>query len=998
MIRQTTTASATRNDHAARRRRCRLLAILLAGAAAFSAPARASADEPAGAFTVKREAVFEFDQKPAVTRSGDTVTIRFASKGWCDVTVAVEDTQGHIVRHLASGVLGDNAPPPLQKSSKVQTLTWDSKDDQGRYVTAREQLRIRVSLGLAPRFERTLYWKPQRRIARRKPLFEPAPEGVYVYEGNGFDHLRLYSHQGDYERTVYPLPADKLTAVDGLVWHTYPDGPKLPLKTNWSQATMLTSGRIGTPITYFPDKGIYRSVIDTIYHDIHHGVDATAMVVRADRIALAMYSVNRLATDGSSGGMKLRGPKVDLAFKIDRTDTGPVYPTTAALSPDGRWLYLGGYLGTTMKKASHDIVGFNEFDAVPLVYRVDMNADDPPAVFLGSADPRKKGAGDGQFKLISALAVDAQGRVYVADHAVGRVQIFSPEGKFLKSFAAESPGRVQVHQKTGDIYVISLPVVSEFGDQFGKGTVTQFGPFENPRKIASWDLPGVHRAIASWGLLTPAPFEAAVDTWAEPLTVWLAFDWARISVLNQGRQSYPGVQVLQLKEGKLAVVRDFATEARKLIIKPAPPTYWRQRLYANPANGTLYVSESDAGVGKSFKDLIRIDPATGRTSRVELPFDAEDMAFSPDGLAALRTERVIARYDPQEFVDIPIRGEGNFRVWREVPWDYGEDLDKVAFSSSSDRRDGHVTSGIVMPSNAFWHHGGMGFSPRGNLVASGYYDAKPAPMLGEEPKVFAGKPYQVKQYPGRMPSSGRGGAIIHIWNKHGQLIYEDAAPGLGDINGVEIDRDDNIYVLSAAARIFDGVRHFNDMAGTIIRFPPGKGRVLSMSDRIPLPLPDSLKPKRSPDLVGAQQGTAWVEGADWMFAGVGWGGKNYGVGCACWNDRFVLDYFARSFGPEMDRYSVAVLDSAGNLITRIGQYGNVDDGLPLIADGGPPHPRSVGGDEVALMYGAYLATWTDHRLYIADPGNVRLLSVKLGYHADETIALSDVQDAAAGGP
>ena len=61
-------------------------------------------------FKVKREQVFEFAQKPAVTRQGDRVTIAFETKGLCDVTAAVEDAGGRIVRQPVSGVLGLNAP------------------------------------------------------------------------------------------------------------------------------------------------------------------------------------------------------------------------------------------------------------------------------------------------------------------------------------------------------------------------------------------------------------------------------------------------------------------------------------------------------------------------------------------------------------------------------------------------------------------------------------------------------------------------------------------------------------------------------------------------------------------------------------------------------------------------------------------------------------------------------------------------------------------------
>ena len=62
-------------------------------------------------FKVKREAVFEFLQKPQVTREGDRVTITFETKAFCDVTVAIEGESmlagsPRIIRHLACGVLG----------------------------------------------------------------------------------------------------------------------------------------------------------------------------------------------------------------------------------------------------------------------------------------------------------------------------------------------------------------------------------------------------------------------------------------------------------------------------------------------------------------------------------------------------------------------------------------------------------------------------------------------------------------------------------------------------------------------------------------------------------------------------------------------------------------------------------------------------------------------------------------------------------------------------
>jgi hypothetical protein len=200
--------------------------------------------------------------------------------------------------------------------------------------------------------------------------------------------------------------------------------------------------------------------------------------------------------------------------------------------------------------------------------------------------------------------------------------------------------------------------------------------------------------------------------------------------------------------------------------------------------------------------------------------------------------------------------------------------------------------------------------------------------------------------------------------------------------------------------MLDGKEYPLERSETLIKFKPGKGRIVSTRKEVPIPMPAEAGPKRPFDIVKGFAGPSWVEGAEWLYGGVGFGGFNSskgGGGCACWNARFALDLFARSFAPELNRFCVAVLDANGNLILRVGKYGNADDGRPLVPDGGPASPRSLGGDEVALCHPSYVATHTDHRLFIADYGNYRILSVKLDYHATEQVRLADVPDAAGKG-
>ena len=92
--------------------------VWLAGVVLLLCPA--AAELSAAGFDelrVKRQEVFEFTAKPTLSRQGDATIISFASKAYCDATVAIEDASGRIVRHLASGVLGPNAPGRFQKNS-----------------------------------------------------------------------------------------------------------------------------------------------------------------------------------------------------------------------------------------------------------------------------------------------------------------------------------------------------------------------------------------------------------------------------------------------------------------------------------------------------------------------------------------------------------------------------------------------------------------------------------------------------------------------------------------------------------------------------------------------------------------------------------------------------------------------------------------------------------------------------------------------------------------
>jgi hypothetical protein len=311
-----------------------------------------------------------------------------------------------------------------------------------------------------------------------------------------------------------------------------------------------------------------------------------------------------------------------------------------------------------------------------------------------------------------------------------------------------------------------------------------------------------------------------------------------------------------------------------------------------------------------------------------------------------------------------------------VPFDYGIEVD---FIDEKSGKKVSMVSGLPIPSilTNQTYHGGISISPNGNIAISclNYFGDSINPIG----KVSNLK-YKPPLFPGKLSAES-----IHIWDKHGKLVAEDAVSGLGRVDGVCIDGSNNLYVMSVYHRILNNKLSMNKLSSTLIKFSPKKGRVISNSkrpDMVPLTYPAGSEPERTPDLFGV--GNIWVSDSEWMYGGVGYSGKHLGgdapIGCCCWHANFALDLYGRSFAAEVDQYDVAVLDAKGNLVLKIGKYGNVDDGVPLIKEGGPPNPRSIGGDEVGLFHAAFVATHSDKRVFIADYGNGRVVSVKLNYH------------------
>lgn len=195
-----------------------------------------------------RQEVYEFTTSPAVKKEAGKWVITFASKAYCDATVAILDKEGRILRHLASGVLGKNAPYPFQQNLLSQRVEWDGEDDMGRQVPAEvlKDCKVKVGLGLQAQFERNLLGSVYDMAARLTEYWTStdADGNFYVISAAPKEAVtqgRIFNKDGEYVRTFFPPPASDLEKYFDLMHRGL--GPTIRFaQTIWGDKTLVSAG------------------------------------------------------------------------------------------------------------------------------------------------------------------------------------------------------------------------------------------------------------------------------------------------------------------------------------------------------------------------------------------------------------------------------------------------------------------------------------------------------------------------------------------------------------------------------------------------------------------------------------------------------------------------------------------------------------------------------------------------------------------------------------
>ncbi len=899
-------------------RRTIVLCVLLAANASLYAQ---DWWKPYSAPCTEREDVFSFKQKPSVKLVGkDRYEISFTVEGFCDVTVGLIDEKGVVVRHVASGVLGKNAPAPFQKDSLEQKIHWNGKTDLGTYVKEPEKLKVKVSLGLKPVFDK--------RLGGASPYNIPAvgawpgglwgiaadPDGVYVMSLGRRFYVRRFDHDGKYVRSLLPPPADLPEAkLEGRGYIEYEPGKRDP----HARYLDATTANVGSYLSY----GGY--MINYLQPTVTKG-----RLYYFDN-DLRLY---RIGTDGSTD----RRGAFGRPFIPGRSAGGRSGFGHLAASPDGKWLY------------------FTDNGGSPCVWRCAPDGDKPAEVFIAGkvgGEGRKRGSipgnGPGEFNTPRGIACDGQGRLYVCDRANNRLQIFSPDGKFLKQVRMDRPALVQVHGKTGAIYVHHTVRVE--GKSLGR--VTRLSSFDNPAVEAHVDHPAECMAL---------------DWWAKTPRVWLARGGYSVTVWEDKGKSFEKIVDFDEETKK---------EAGKNHFGRWPGHHSNvEKIAADPVREQAY-----------YCNTHRFDLRTGDYLGVVKLGGPDDIAVDKRGYMHMHFRPMspplgISRVDPDH-------------GYSEVPYDYGVEAKKWAG---------------VLPCRdqlgAKFFQDGIGVNMMGDVAENCniYY----APKMDDEAKQFSlagvkdmavfgsfdddGNNYSAfvaqiaeRKKRGeevysirRRPGVSLIGATIWTFNRSGEVRDECAVTAGQLINGVQLDEDGHIYFVNNRTRLMDGAaflaghggvfgvkddkKNTNPFTGTLMKVNP-QAKVLTK--RAPVPLEE--EPKRPHDVTHYGR-NAWVEGAEWLYAGAS---PIVPGGCSCPTMRFQTDWYKRTFVPEVYRHSIGVLDSAGNLIMHLGRYGNFDSGADL-----------------GMAFVNVVAA-TDNYLCYPDHGE-KLVVLKLEYHAEETVPVS----------
>ena len=430
-----------------------------------------------------------FTTKPAATKDGDQVKVSFAASAPTDVAVYVEDANGRIVRHLAGGALGKNAPEPLQPDSLQQSIVWNGKDDDGvPAASARAPMtndaaqppttasplyaapfHVRVGLGLKASYAGHAFAATNQlgpNMVENVLGLTAGPDGkLYVLDGcggmvwGGSSRVLVFRRDGAYERAIKPFPSTlPVEKARGAGAFTNAFGGFNPL-------IQSVQG-----LTFYP--------VEVVAHQPAMTADGQlVLAMRNTRLAI-------LARDGGIPHPTFAGPVLGGGVSYGS------YPVFVAAA-DSKSVYAAG-LASGGKSAQ-------------AIYRVQLPERTQADVWFG--DAAASGSDHTHLKDVRGLALDDKGHLFIADFGNDRVLVLNEKDKSVAATVpVKAPLWVGVNGKSGALYVQSIAQ--------GTNTVIKFANWEKATEVARLELKPAPGKNQSW--------RVALDTTAEPAVLWAA--------------------------------------------------------------------------------------------------------------------------------------------------------------------------------------------------------------------------------------------------------------------------------------------------------------------------------------------------------------------------------------------------------------------------------------------------------------------------------------------
>ncbi|MFC1672351.1 hypothetical protein ACFL01_04380, partial [Planctomycetota bacterium] len=843
-----------------------LVVLVSAGLVLSGVPARAADfPKPYGSNCTERENVFEFAEKPAVKLvAKDKYEIAFAAKGNCDVTVGVVDAKGVVVRHVASGVLGKNAPAPFQKNALKQKIYWNGKDDLGVYVKEPGTMKVRVMLGLKPEFDKRLGGTSGKNLPGLVWGIAIGPDGAYVFAKGDHISLRTFDHDGNYVQSLLPPPANLgIDKLKGMGYVEYEKGKRAIHARNVYQTVSCdgfmfpagVEGGHGCPNT---QPGLIGNRL-FIFN--------TGGAIRKLDKSLIFY----MYTDGSTDTDGLQGlPFGQPPFHCH------TFPRAAA-SPDGKYLYFANAGGSR--------AGQGDATTKSVVLRWAADGKKPAELFVGNKKG-SPGTDNNSLTTVTGIDCDDKGRVYASDLRNNRIQIFSPEGKYLKTIPVDRPMLLRVHRKTGGIYVLHSARVR--GKSIDR--LTKYVSFDDPKEAYHRDdMGGTSFALDSW---TPKP-----RLWLAGTTVW--HDTAGIHGTG------PRIRIWEEEGNTLKKIADFDEEGKK----QAGDGYFGRwsgtrghgypRVNGDPTREQLYVDRSmifDLKTG-TYLGLMRANA-----------YSYEDLSFDKYGYLHIHFNPGfftpgVGRVDPSQAKPFKDERKNQFGLsYPEVPYDYGVAApgkygpawtgvlplkDQPGAKYFQDGLGANMRGEVAVQTNIYYvpKMGEVGYS----LMAEGGGNRSKAGIWGG-PKCGTYEAYmkrvsekqklgEIVYFIARRPGVTLAGGTIWVFDRTGELRHERAVSAGGLINGTNLDEDLAVYFVAGRPRaIGDGAflqgkggtfgepdnnANRSPFSGTLIKTKPNQQCIL-LSEHSPIAM--QPLPSRPPDLRKGRS-REWVTNAEWLYAG-----------------------------------------------------------------------------------------------------------------------------------